>query len=149
MKLLFAEDDPDVARGVAAILERNNYLVDVVNNGQDAYDYIMEGDYDAAVLDIMMPKMNGDEVVRRIRKNGKSIPVMLLTAMGEVEDRIDGLDAGADDYLTKPFVSGELLRRHFFLQRCFCALRGSLYRQIRSWITSGGGTARRRSMSSG
>ena len=111
MKLLFAEDDPDVARGVAAILERNNYLVDVVNNGQDAYDYIMEGDYDAAVLDIMMPKMNGDEVVRRIRKNGKSIPVMLLTAMGEVEDRIDGLDAGADDYLTKPFVSGELLAR--------------------------------------
>ena len=107
MKLLFAEDDPDVARGVAAILERNNYLVDVVNNGQDAYDYIMEGDYDAAVLDIMMPKMNGDEVVRRIRKNGKSIPVMLLTAMGEVEDRIDGLDAGADDYLTKPFVSGD------------------------------------------
>ena len=97
MKLLFAEDDPDVARGVAAILERNNYLVDVVNNGQDAYDYIMEGDYDAAVLDIMMPKMNGDEVVRRIRKNGKSIPVMLLTAMGEVEDRIDGLDAGLSD----------------------------------------------------
>ena len=82
-----------------------------VDNGQDAYDYIMEGDYDAAVLDIMMPKMNGDEVVRRIRSDGKSIPVMLLTAMGEVEDRIDGLDAGADDYLTKPFASGELLAR--------------------------------------
>ena len=111
MKLLFAEDDPDVARGVAAILKRNNYLVDTVDNGQDAYDYIMEGDYDAAVLDIMMPKMNGDEVVRRIRSDGKSIPVMLLTAMGEVEDRIDGLDAGADDYLTKPFASGELLAR--------------------------------------
>ena len=111
MKLLFAEDDPDVARGVAAILKRNNYLVDTVDNGQDAYDFIMEGDYDAAVLDIMMPKMNGDEVVRRIRSDGKSIPVMLLTAMGEVEDRIDGLDAGADDYLTKPFASGELLAR--------------------------------------
>ena len=111
MKLLFAEDDPDVARGGAAILKRNNYLVDTVDNGQDAYDYIMEGDYDAAVLDIMMPKMNGDEVVRRIRSDGKSIPVMLLTAMGEVEDRIDGLDAGADDYLTKPFASGELLAR--------------------------------------
>ena len=111
MKLLFAEDDPDVARGVAAILKRNNYLVDTVDNGQDAYDYIMEGDYDAAVLDIMMPKMDGDEVVRRIRSDGKSIPVMLLTAMGEVEDRIDGLDAGADDYLTKPFASGELLAR--------------------------------------
>ena len=111
MKLLFAEDDPDVARGVTAILERNNYVVDAVDNGQDAYDYLMEGDYDAAVLDIMMPKMNGDEVVRRIRKQGNAIPVMLLTAMGEVEDRIDGLDAGADDYLTKPFASGELLAR--------------------------------------
>ena len=111
MKLLFAEDDPDVTRGVVAILERNNYVVDAVDNGQDAYDYIMEGDYDAAVLDVMMPKMNGDEVVRRIRKNGKSIPVMLLTAMDEIEDRISGLDAGADDYLTKPFASGELLAR--------------------------------------
>lgn len=111
MKLLFAEDDPDVTRGVVAILERNNYVVDAVDNGLDAYDYIMEGDYDAAVLDVMMPKMNGDEVVRRIRKEGRTIPVMLLTAMDEIEDRISGLDAGADDYLTKPFASGELLAR--------------------------------------
>ena len=111
MKLLFAEDDPDVTRGVVAILERNNYVVDAVDNGLDAYDYIMEGDYAAAVLDVMMPKMNGDEVVRRIRKEGKAIPVMLLTAMDEIEDRISGLDAGADDYLTKPFASGELLAR--------------------------------------
>ena len=111
MKLLFAEDDPDVTRGVVAILERNNYVVDAVDNGLDAYDYIMEGDYDAAVLDVMMPKMNGDEVVRRIRKEGRTIPVMLLTAMDEIEDRITGLDAGADDYLTKPFASGELLAR--------------------------------------
>ena len=111
MKLLFAEDDPDVTRGVVAILERNNYVVDAVYNGLDAYDYIMEGDYDAAVLDVMMPKMNGDEVVRRIRKEGRTIPVMLLTAMDEIEDRISGLDAGADDYLTKPFASGELLAR--------------------------------------
>ena len=111
MKLLFTEDDPDVTRGVVAILERNNYVVDAVYNGLDAYDYIMEGDYDAAVLDVMMPKMNGDEVVRRIRKEGRTIPVMLLTAMDEIEDRISGLDAGADDYLTKPFASGELLAR--------------------------------------
>ena len=111
MKLLFAEDDPDVTRGVVAILERNNYVVDAVDNGLDAYDYIMDGDYDAAVLDVMMPKMNGDEVVRRIRKEGRTIPVMLLTAMDEIEDRISGLDAGADDYLTKPFASGELLAR--------------------------------------
>ena len=111
MKLLFAEDDPDVARGVVAILERSNYVVDAVDNGRDAYDYLMEGDYDAAILDVMMPGMNGDEVVRRIRKEGRAIPVMLLTAMDEIEDRIDGLDAGADDYLTKPFASGELLAR--------------------------------------
>ena len=78
MKLLFAEDDPDVARGVVAILERSNYIVDAVDNGRDAYDYLMEGDYDAAILDVMMPGMNGDEVVRRIRKEGRAIPVMLL-----------------------------------------------------------------------
>ena len=111
MKLLFAEDDPDVTRGVVAILERNKYVVDAVDNGRDAYDYLMDGDYDAAILDVMMPGMNGDEVVRRIRKEGRTIPVMLLTAMDEIEDRIDGLDAGADDYLTKPFASGELLAR--------------------------------------
>ena len=120
MKLLFAEDDPDVTRGVVAILERNKYVVDAVDNGQDAYDYLMDGDYDAAILDVMMPKMNGDEVVRRIRKEGKAIPVMLLTAMDEIEDRIDGLDAGADDYLTKPFASGELLARvRALLRRSF------------------------------
>lgn len=111
MKILFAEDNPDVSRGVVTILQRSHYVVDAVDNGQDAYDYITQGDYDAAILDIMMPKMNGDEVVRRIRQEGNSIPVMLLTAMGEVEDRIDGLDAGADDYLTKPFAGGELLAR--------------------------------------
>ena len=111
MKLLFAEDDPDVARGVVTILERNNYVVDAVDNGKDAYEYLMEGDYDAAILDIMMPGMNGDEVVRKIRKEGCRIPVMLLTAMDEIEDRIEGLDAGADDYLTKPFASGEMLAR--------------------------------------
>lgn len=111
MKLLFAEDDRDVSKGVVTILERNNYVVDAVDNGRDAYEYISGGDYDAAILDIMMPEMNGDEVVRRIRKEGNHLPVMLLTAMGEVEDRIDGLDAGADDYLTKPFDIGELLAR--------------------------------------
>ena len=111
MKLLFAEDDKDVSRGVVTILERNNYVVDAVDNGRDAYEYISGGDYDAAILDVMMPEMNGDEVVRRIRKDGNHLPVMLLTAMGEVEDRIEGLDAGADDYLTKPFDSGELLAR--------------------------------------
>ncbi|MBR0411183.1 MAG: response regulator transcription factor [Eubacterium sp.] len=111
MKLLFAEDDPDVVRGVVTLLERSNYVVDAVDNGRDAYEYLVEGDYDAAILDVMMPDMNGDEVVRRIRKEGCRIPVMLLTAMDEIEDRIDGLDAGADDYLTKPFAGGELLAR--------------------------------------
>ena len=111
MKLLYAEDEPAMAEAVTDILRYHKYSVDAVDNGLDAYDYIMEGDYDAAVLDVMMPKMNGDEVVRRIRKEGRTIPVMLLTAMDEIEDRISGLDAGADDYLTKPFASGELLAR--------------------------------------
>ena len=111
MKLLFAEDDPDISRSVTALLTRSHYSVDPVYNGNDALDYLTAGDYDAAVLDIMMPGMNGDEVVRKARAAGCRIPIIMLTAMGEIEDRIDGLDAGADDYLTKPFDGGELLAR--------------------------------------
>ena len=82
-----------------------------MDNGTDAYDYLSGGDYNMAVLDIMMPGMSGIEVLKKIRKEGNKIPILLLTAMGEVEDRIDGLDAGADDYLPKPFDAGELLAR--------------------------------------
>ncbi len=111
MKLLFAEDDPDVSRSVTALLTRSHYSVDPVYNGNDALTYLTEGDYDAAIMDIMMPGMNGDEVVRKARAAGCQIPVIMLTAMGEIDDRISGLDAGADDYLTKPFDGGELLAR--------------------------------------
>ena len=111
MKILLAEDDRDMAKGISVFLGRNHYTVDTVDNGMDAYDYLSGGDYNMAVLDIMMPGMSGIEVLKKIRKEGNKIPVLLLTAMGEVEDRIDGLDAGADDYLPKPFDAGELLAR--------------------------------------
>ena len=111
MKLLFAEDDPDVSRSVTALLTRSHYSVDPVYNGYDALTYLTDGDYDACIMDIMMPGMNGDEVVRKARAAGSQVPVIMLTAMGEVEDRINGLDAGADDYLAKPFDGGELLAR--------------------------------------
>ena len=111
MKLLFAEDDPDVSRSVTALLTRSHYSVDPVYNGNDALTYLTDGDYDACIMDIMMPGMNGDEVVRKARAAGSQVPVIMLTAMSEVEDRINGLDAGADDYLAKPFDGGELLAR--------------------------------------
>ncbi|MBR0087735.1 MAG: response regulator transcription factor [Lachnospiraceae bacterium] len=111
MKILFAEDDPDIRRAVAALLQKNNYTVETADNGVDALELLTEGDFDAAVLDIMMPGKNGLDVVREARKKGVRIPVMMLTAMDEIDDRINGLDAGADDYLPKPFAGGELLAR--------------------------------------
>ena len=111
MKLLFAEDDLDVSKAVVTLLERSHYTVDPVYNGNDALDYLISGDYDAAVLDIMMPGKSGITVVREARQKGVGVPIMMLTAMDEVDDRINGLDAGADDYLAKPFAGGELLAR--------------------------------------
>ena len=111
MKLLFAEDDRDISRAVVTLLERSNYTVDAVYNGNDALDYLVGGDYDGAILDIMMPGKTGLQVVREAREQGVGIPVIMLTAMDEVDDRINGLDAGADDYLPKPFAGGELLAR--------------------------------------
>lgn len=111
MKLLLAEDDRDVSKAVSALLRRSSYTVDQVYNGTDALDYLLGGDYDGAILDIMMPGKSGLEVVREARNQGIRIPIMMLTAMDEVDDRINGLDAGADDYLPKPFAGGELLAR--------------------------------------
>ena len=105
MKILLAEDDPDMSKGVAALLTRGKYSVDTVDNGQDAIDYLLVGDYDAAILDIMMPERSGIEVLQEIRRAGNRIPVLLLTAMGEVEDRINGLDAGADDFAVEDGVA--------------------------------------------
>lgn len=111
MRLLLAEDEKELSKALCAILKHNNFSVDAVYNGQDAYDYGLDENYDGIILDIMMPKMNGLEVLKKLRENGISTPVLILTAKSEVEDKILGLDTGADDYLTKPFAMGELLAR--------------------------------------
>lgn len=111
MRLLIAEDDKDIARALTALFEHNHYSTDAVSNGNDAYDYGLTGNYDGMILDIMMPGMDGLEVLRALRSAGIKTPVLLLTAKGEVEDRVCGLDAGADDYLPKPFAASELLAR--------------------------------------
>jgi len=111
MKLLFAEDEAALSRAVTKLLEKNNYTVDPVYNGQDALDYLEAGEYDAAILDIMMPKIDGITVLKRLRAGGNMTPVLLLTARSEIEDRVLGLDSGADDYLPKPFDTRELLAR--------------------------------------
>lgn len=111
MRLLLAEDERTLSDALVTLLSHSNYSVDAVYNGQDALDYIEAGNYDCAVLDIMMPKMDGITVLKRIRAKGITIPVLLLTAKSEIDDRVEGLDSGADDYLTKPFASKELLAR--------------------------------------
>ena len=111
MRILLAEDERDLADALEAMLKHNNYSVDTVDNGQDALDYLMLDDYDGAILGVMMPKMDGVTVVQKLRENKKSTPVLLLTAKSEIEDKVYGLDSGADDYLTKPFVIKELLAR--------------------------------------
>lgn len=111
MRLLLAEDEEDLSKALVAVLKHNNYSVDAVYNGQDALDYLETENYDGAILDIMMPKMDGLTVLRKIREDGNSVPVILLTAKAEIDDRVAGLDCGADDYLTKPFSMKELLAR--------------------------------------
>lgn len=111
MKLLYAEDERSLSEAVVDILTYHKYIVDAVYNGEDAFDYAMSGDYDGIILDVMMPKRSGIEVLSALRKNGCKTPILLLTAKTQVDDRIRGLDAGADDYLPKPFDMGELLAR--------------------------------------
>ena len=111
MRILIVEDEYSLADAVTAILKKEQYFVDAVYDGRDGLDYALSGIYDLILLDIMLPKMNGLDVLKEIRKNNISTPVMLLTAKSEVDDKIKGLDCGADDYLTKPFNKGELLAR--------------------------------------
>lgn len=111
MRLLLAEDELEMSNAVVAVLKHNNYSVDAVYNGIDAYDYIQGGNYDGVILDIMMPDLDGLSVLRKIRAEGNSVPVLLLTAKAEIDDRVEGLDSGADDYLPKPFAMKELLAR--------------------------------------
>lgn len=117
MRILYAEDEVALARAVAKILEKNNYTVDVVHNGLDALDYLQNGNYDIAILDIMMPKMDGITLLRRLRATGITIPIIMLTAKTEIDDKVLGLDSGANDYLTKPFDTKELLARIRVLTR--------------------------------
>ncbi len=111
MRILLAEDEKSMSKALTVILTKNNYSVDAVFDGEEALSYILTGDYDLVILDVMMPKMDGFEVVRRIRAKGITIPVMMLTAKSQTDDKVEGLDLGANDYLTKPFESRELLAR--------------------------------------
>ena len=111
MKLLLAEDERELSGAVARVLKHNNYTVDAVYDGAEALEYLTYGEYDGVILDIMMPKADGLTVLRTIRAQGNNVPVILLTAKSEVDDRVEGLDAGADDYLSKPFAMKELLAR--------------------------------------
>ena len=111
MRLLIAEDERSLSKALTVILEKNNYSVDAAYDGEEALDYLSVGEYDGLILDIMMPKMDGLTVLKRLRAKGNSIPVLMLTAKSEIDDRVTGLDCGANDYLTKPFDTKELLAR--------------------------------------
>lgn len=111
MRLLLVEDEKTLSSALVTILKHNNYAVDAVYNGQDAIDYLDTQIYDGVILDIMLPVVDGITVLKTIRQNGNMVPVLLLTAKSEIEDKVVGLDSGADDYLTKPFVTQELLAR--------------------------------------
>lgn len=111
MRLLLAEDEAALSKALKTILERNNYSVDAVSDGQAALEYLESDAYDGVILDIMMPKVDGITVLKEVRSRGNLVPVLLLTAKSEVDDKVLGLDAGANDYLTKPFHSRELLAR--------------------------------------
>ena len=111
MRILLAEDERSLSRAVIALLEKNNYSADAVYDGQEALEYLEAGNYDALILDLMMPKMDGMTVLRTLREQGNPIPVLILTAKSEVDDKVLGLDTGANDYLTKPFSTQELMAR--------------------------------------
>ncbi|OON91997.1 MAG: two-component system response regulator [Epulopiscium sp. Nele67-Bin002] len=111
MRILVCEDERQLADILVAILQHSNYSVDVVNDGFSAIDYMDTGNYDGVILDIMMPKLNGIEVLKRIRAKGNTVPIIILSAKSQIDDKIAGLDYGANDYLTKPFEAGELLAR--------------------------------------
>lgn len=111
MKILVVDDEVKLADALGELFRRNKFIVDVVYDGEDGYFYAKKGDYDVVVLDVMMPHMDGFEVVSRLRQNKINVPVLMLTAKDEVSSRVKGLDCGADDYLTKPFATEELLAR--------------------------------------
>ncbi len=111
MRILLAEDEKALSKVIVKIFEKNNYVVDAVYDGEDAVEYVESGNYDVVILDIMMPKMDGLTALRKIRAAGNQVPVLMLTAKSDIEDRVIGLDCGANDYLPKPFDTRELLAR--------------------------------------
>ena len=111
MRILLAEDELSLARALVHILQKNNFSADAVHNGTDALQYLLDGSYDAAILDIMMPGLDGISVLKEARRRGVQLPILMLTAKSEIDDKIEGLDSGANDYLTKPFDTRELLAR--------------------------------------
>lgn len=111
MRILLAEDEKSLSRAIQTILEKNHYSVDTVFDGAEALAYLQSNNYDGVILDIMMPKMDGITVLKTIREQGIKVPVLILTAKSEVDDKVLGLDSGANDYLTKPFAGKELLAR--------------------------------------
>ncbi len=117
MRILIAEDETELAKGLKFLLEKNKFTVDAVHDGEEALNYFQSRDYDVVILDIMMPKVNGLDVLRQIREAGSKVPVLMLTAKAEIEDRVAGLAAGADDYLPKPFASPEFIARVKALSR--------------------------------
>jgi DNA-binding response OmpR family regulator len=117
MRILVVEDEIRLAEALGQIITEHKYTADIVNDGEAGYDYALSGIYDVIVLDVMLPKMNGFDVVKELRKNKNQTPVILLTAKGEVADKVKGLDCGADDYLTKPFAPEELVARIRALSR--------------------------------
>lgn len=111
MRLLLAEDERSLSKAIVTILEKNNYSADAVYDGVEALEYLESGNYDGLILDIMMPRMDGLTVLKKLHEKGNTIPVLMLTAKSEVDDKVQGLDMGANDYLTKPFATKELLAR--------------------------------------
>lgn len=111
MRLLFVEDERSLSKAITTILKKNNYSVDNAFDGIEALEYIEMNDYDGIILDVMMPKLDGISVLKQIRNRGNNVPVIMLTAKSDIDDRVLGLDSGANDYLTKPFAAKELLAR--------------------------------------
>ena len=142
MRLLIAEDEKDLADALCVLFEKNQFSVDAVGDGFSAYEYASSGEYDTIILDIMMPKLNGIDVLKRLREDGISTPVMMLTAKGQKDDRILGFNSGADDYLPKPFDPDELIARVRALLRRSSAYTPDILRFGDIILDTGDGTLR-------
>lgn len=147
MKLLIAEDEKSLSRALTVLLEKNGYAADAVFNGGEVLAYLQNGDYDGLILDVMMPGLDGFEVLKRVRDSGNTIPVLMLTARSEVDDKVAGLDGGANDYMTKPFSPKELLARIRAMTRAKGVVSGSVLKvgnislnQATNELSSAGGS---------